>query len=75
MAEEQDQVSSETISSEIQRYAEGIGVLRDEYKECYETMKKIEKEITIKAGAISALKALVETTDEPAADNTEGEDI
>lgn len=70
-----EQVSNETISSEIQKYAEDIGVLRDEYKQCYETMKEIEKKITIKAGAISALKALVEATDEPAADGTEGEGI
>jgi len=59
-----EQISSDTISSEIQKYAEDIGALRDEYKQCYETMKDIEKRITIKAGAISALKALVETTAE-----------
>ena len=79
----EQQVSGEVISSEIEKYIEDIGALRDEYKQCYETMKEIEKKITVKAGAISALKALVETVevaDEPAADisgetslNSEGE--
>lgn len=73
--EKKEQISSDTISSEIQKYAEDIGALRDEYKQCYETMKDIEKQITIKAGAIAALKALIETTDESDAENTDGASI
>ena len=72
---EATQVSSEAITAEIEKYIDDLGALRDEYKQKYEEMKEIEKQITIKAGAISALKSLIETEDVPAKENSEGEGI
>lgn len=75
------QVSNEVIVSEIKKHIDDIETLRDDYKRHYDAMKEIEKQITIKAGAISALKSLIETEDETATDisggtslNNKGED-
>lgn len=79
---ETKQVSNEVIVSEIEKHIADIEELRDEYRRHYDAMKEIEKQITIKAGAVSALKSLIETEDEPAKDisggislNPEGESI
>lgn len=75
--EETKQVSNEVIVAEIGKHIGDIEALREQYKQHYDIMKDLEKQITIKAGAVTALKSLIETEDISGETslNTEGEGI
>ena len=61
-----NKIDVEAIEEKIVTHIQSVEDMKTEYKECYEKMKAIEKSITVEAGAIAALRSLVQVTDTPA---------
>ena len=64
-----DQIDVEQIKEEVETRIKRVETLKEEYKAKYEEMKDIEKQVTIEAGAISALQSIMQTQEQSEGDD------
>lgn len=54
-------INEETILAQVEERVDKVEKLKLSYKEHYDAIKKIESEVALQAGAIDALKTLLQT--------------
>lgn len=64
-----NQIDVEQVKEEVETRIKRIESLKADYKAKYEEMKDIEKQVTIEAGAISALQSIMQTQEKTEGDS------
>ena len=57
-------VDVEQIQKEVETRISRVESLKESYKAKYDELKDIEKQVTIEAGAISALQSIIQTQEQ-----------
>lgn len=68
------QVDVKSIEEQIEKHVANVEGFKAEYRKLVETLKDIEKSITIEAGAIAALRSLIHVSDNTLEEAEEGGD-
>jgi len=68
------QVDVKSIEEQIEKHIANVEGFKAEYRKLVETLKDIEKSITIEAGAIAALRSLIYVSDDTLEKTEEGGD-